>query len=100
MDLKVWYALLLPAGSGRHAKARREERRTVGRMEFKTFVNHFIRIPCQVLRTGRIVCRLLGWNSWLEVFFRFLDERLSDFPDMEDSGLDSLACASDEAEGS
>lgn len=77
-NLKAWYALLLPAGSGRHAKARREERRTVGRMEFKTFVNHFIRIPCQVLRTGRrIVCRLLGWNPWLEVFFRFLDERLS-----------------------
>ena len=77
-NLKAWYALLLPRGSGRHAKTRRDERRTVRRMEFKTFVNHFIRIPCQVFRTGRrIVCRLLGWNPWLGVFFRFLDDRIS-----------------------
>jgi hypothetical protein len=76
-NLKAWYALLLPVGSGRHAQARRDERRTVGRMEFKTFVNHFIRIPCQVLQTGRrIVCRLLAWNPWLDVFFRFLDNRI------------------------
>ncbi|MGD9724755.1 MAG: IS1380 family transposase [Pirellulales bacterium] len=74
-NLKAWYALLLPEGSGPHAAARREEKRSVRRMEFKTFVNYFIRLPCQVVRTGRrIVCRLLAWNARLDVFFRFLDQ--------------------------
>ena len=54
--------------------ARQEEKQCVGRMEFKTFVNHFIQLPCQVLRTGRrIVCRLLSWNRRLDIFFRWLD---------------------------
>jgi hypothetical protein len=74
-NLKAWCALLLPEGSGPHAAARQEEKRSVRRMEFKTFVNYFIRLPCQVVRTGRrIVCRLLGWNARLGVFFRFLDQ--------------------------
>jgi hypothetical protein len=51
-----------------------EEQRRVLRMEFRTFVEAFIRIPCQVLRTGRqLVCRLLGWNRWQDVFFRAVD---------------------------
>ena len=74
-NLKAWYALLLPEGKGQHAAARQEEKRSVRRMEFKTFVNHFIQLPCQVLRTGRrIVCRLLGWNARLGVFFRLWDQ--------------------------
>jgi hypothetical protein len=42
-------------------------------MEFRTFVNAFVRIPCQVVRTGRkIVHRLLAWNRWQSVFFRLV----------------------------
>jgi hypothetical protein len=44
------------------------------RMEFKGFVNAFLRLPCQIVRTGRrIVYRLLSWNPWLELFFRGVD---------------------------
>ncbi len=75
-NLKAWYALSLPApaGDGPVAVARREEKRRVLRMEFRTFVEAFIRIPCQVLRTSRQqVCRLLGWNRWQDVFFRAVE---------------------------
>jgi hypothetical protein len=40
-------------------------------MEFTTFLNALIRVPAQVVRTGRlIVFRLLGWNRWQHVFLR------------------------------
>ncbi|OAI40238.1 hypothetical protein AYO40_05005 [Planctomycetaceae bacterium SCGC AG-212-D15] len=43
-------------------------------MEFKTFVNAFVRLPCQIIRTSRrLVYRLLSWNPWQPVFFRMLD---------------------------
>ena len=74
-NLKAWYALLLPEGRGRHAAAWREQKRTVLRMEFRTFANYFLRLPCQVVTTGRrIVYRLLGWNRYQAVFFRFLNQ--------------------------
>jgi hypothetical protein len=44
------------------------------RIEFKTFVNAFVRLPCQVVRSGRkLVYRLLGWNPYEPIFFRLLD---------------------------
>jgi hypothetical protein len=44
------------------------------RLEFKTFVNAFVRIPCEIVRTGRrLVYRLLSWNPHLPIFFRLLD---------------------------
>ena len=44
------------------------------RMDFSTFFDAFIRVPAQIVRTGRrIVYRLLAWNRWQPVFFRFLD---------------------------
>ena len=74
-NLKAWYALLLPEGSGRQAAAWREQKQAVLRMEFRTFSNHFLRLPCQVVKTARrIVCRLLSWNRYQAVFFRFLDQ--------------------------
>jgi len=94
-NLKAWYALLLPEGSGPRAAARREEKRSVRRMEFKTFVNYFIRLPCQVVRTGRrIVCRLLAWNARLDVFFRFLDQfqRSSAVVSRSQRGVTALRC--------
>jgi hypothetical protein len=49
----------------------RHEQTIVLRMEFKTFVNAFIRIPCQIVRTGRkLIYRILSWNPWQHMFFR------------------------------
>ena len=43
-------------------------------LEFKAFVSAFVRLPCQVIRTGRkLVYRLLGWNRYQPIFFRLLD---------------------------
>ena len=42
--------------------------------EFKTFLNAFMRMPCQILRTGRrLIYRLLSWNPWQQVFLRGVD---------------------------
>lgn len=72
-NLKVWFALSLPETGGK-AEQRRDEKRTVLRMEFRTFVNALVRMPCQILRTGgRLVYRLLAWNRWQEVLFRAVD---------------------------
>mgnify|MGYP001591330454 CR=1 FL=1 len=71
--LKAWFALLLPE-DGRWAQKHREQKRTVLMMEFKGFLSGFMRLPCQIIRSGRrIVYRLLSWNPWLEVFFRGVD---------------------------
>ena len=44
-------------------------------MEFRTFVSFFIRIPCQIINTGRkLVYRMLGWNVWQSVFCRLAAE--------------------------
>jgi hypothetical protein len=68
--LKAWWALLLPE-TGRWREKRRAEKQTVLRMEFKKFVNGLVRVPCQIVRTGRrIVYRLLAWNPWLGVLVR------------------------------
>ena len=40
-------------------------------MEFKSFVNAFIRVPAQIIRQGRkTIYRLLAWNPWQPVFLR------------------------------
>ncbi len=68
--LKVWFALLLPEG-GRWAQKHKQEKEAVLRMEFRTFLNAFIRVPAQVVRAGRrILFRLLSWNRWQHIFFR------------------------------
>jgi len=71
--LKAWWALLLPESPGRWRPRHRAEKRRVLGMEFKTFVNAFVLVPCQVIRTARrVVLRLLGWNPHLSIFFRLL----------------------------
>ena len=73
-NLKAWAALWLPE-TGRWAQKHRQEKQRVLRMEFRTFVNHFIKIACQIVRTGRrIVYRLLTWKPFLPVFRRLTDE--------------------------
>jgi len=71
--LKAWFALLLPE-RGRWASQHQAEKQSVLRMQFRTFVNTFVRMPCQIVRTGRkIVYRLLSWNRWQHVFLRGVD---------------------------
>lgn len=73
-NLKAWWALWLPE-KGRAAKRHRKEKQEILKMEFRTFVNYMMKIPCQIIRTGgRLVYRLLGWNRWLEVFRRLAVE--------------------------
>ena len=72
-NLKAWWALMLPEQPGRWREQHREEKQRVLRLEFKAFVNTFVTIPCQVIRTGRrLVLRMLGWNPSLMTFFRLL----------------------------
>lgn len=62
-DLKAWYGLLLPY-------------RTLGlqvvRMEFKRFINTFMRIPCLIIKGGHRICyRLVGYNTKLNHILNF-----------------------------
>jgi len=71
--LKAWFALCLPE-QGRWAAQHKGEKESVLKMEFKRFLNAFVRVPCQIVRSGRrIVYRLLAWNPWQGVFFRAVD---------------------------
>jgi hypothetical protein len=71
--LKAWFGLRLPE-TGRWGERYAAEKAAVLRMEFKAFVNAFILVPVQVVRTSRrIVCRLLAWNPWQAVFVRGVD---------------------------
>ena len=73
-DLKAWWALLLPEGRGGHQQTYRADKLWVLRLEFKRFVQAFVRLPCQIVRTGRkLVYRLLSWNPYQPIFFRLVD---------------------------
>jgi hypothetical protein len=70
-NLKAWWALWPSETPGRWQERHHHEKETLLRMEFKTFVNAFLRLPCQIIRAGRrFVYRLLSWNPWQHVFFR------------------------------
>ncbi|QVL29917.1 IS1380 family transposase [Telmatocola sphagniphila] len=72
-NLKAWWALTLPETPGRWREKHRDQKQSVLKMEFKTFLNAFMLLPCQIVRkAGRIVYRLLGWNPHLPIFFRLL----------------------------
>ena len=72
-NLKAWYALLLPE-KGRWKETHRREKRHVLRMEFKSFINAFVRMPAQLVKGARrIVYRLLNWNPYQRIFLRALD---------------------------
>jgi hypothetical protein len=64
----------LPEAPGRWQAKHRAEKRWVLGLEFKAFVNAFVRLPCQIIRTGRrLVYRLLSWNPYQTIFFRLVD---------------------------
>ncbi|WP_276982346.1 IS1380 family transposase [Ferrimicrobium acidiphilum] len=68
--LKAWCALLVPI-SPRWADKHNAERRLMLGMEFRTFRQAFIEIPCQIVKGARQVrWRILAWNPWLGLFFR------------------------------
>ncbi len=74
-NLKAWWALWPQEHPGRWAQRHREEKEWVLRMEFKTFINAFVRLPCQILRAGRrLVYRLLNWNPYQRLFFRVVSQ--------------------------
>ncbi len=61
-NMKAWYGLLTPNKVLGHK---------IIRMEFKRFINTFIKIPCLIIKTGRrIVYRLVCYNSYMKDFFR------------------------------
>ena len=73
-NLKAWWALTLPAPPGRWQQQQRADKHWVLRLEFKTFVNAFVRLPCQIIRSGRkLVYRLMAWNPYQPIFFRLVE---------------------------
>jgi hypothetical protein len=74
-NLKAWWALWLPERPGRWQEKHRAEKAWVIGLELKTFLQAFVRLPCQIVRTGgRLVYRLLSWNPYLGIFFRLVDQ--------------------------
>jgi hypothetical protein len=73
-NMKAWWALMLPAPPGRWQEKHLREKQWVLKMEFKTFLNAFMLLPCQIINTsGKVVYRLLSWNPYMLIFFRLLD---------------------------
>jgi hypothetical protein len=72
-SLKAWSALVLPE-QGRWSEKYRAEKRSLLRMEFRTFCVAMVQVPCQIVRTSRrVVYRLLSWNPWQGVFLRLVE---------------------------
>ena len=75
-NLKAWLALSLPDTPGRWQDKHQAEKRRLLGLEFRTFVNAFLRLPAQIVRTARkVVVRLLSWNGWQSVFHRLAAPR-------------------------
>ena len=69
--LKAWCGLLLPVAPGKWESHHREQRHTIIRMEFKRFRSAMLRIPCQIVKTGRrIIYRIMSWNPWTSSLLR------------------------------
>ena len=74
-NMKAWWALWPTETPGRWRERHSREKMTLLGMEFKTFLNAFLCLPCQIVRTGRrLVYRLLNWNPWQPLFFRTLSQ--------------------------
>ena len=72
-SLKAWAALRLPE-TGRWAEKYKAEKLWLLGLEFKTFVQSFVAIPCQIVRqAGRLVCRVLCYRPHLPLFFRLAE---------------------------
>jgi hypothetical protein len=70
-NLKAWLALSLPAQKNEKPAERQAIKQRLLGLEFRTFVNNFLRLPAQVVTSGRrVIVRLLAWNHWQPIFFR------------------------------
>jgi hypothetical protein len=70
--LKTWAALSLPIDPRWHTRHLQQQKTLLG-MEFRTFLNAFIAVPAQIIRTSRrIIYRLLAYNPSQQLFFRML----------------------------
>lgn len=71
--LKAWFAMSLSVNP-RWREKHEADRTAVLRMDFRTFLNTVIRIPCQIVKTARqIVYRFLAWTPGEHLVFRLLD---------------------------
>ena len=69
-DMKAWYGMLLPY---RHIGLQ------IMHMEFRRFINTFIRIPCLIIKTGRRICyKAVGYNAQTKHMFN-LSAKLKTF---------------------
>lgn len=74
-NLKAWLALSLATSPGRSRVEQQAQKQQMLGLEFRTFVNYFLRLPAQVVKTGRqIIVRLLAYNTWQSVFFRLAEQ--------------------------
>jgi len=71
--LKQWFALMSPV-SPRHRQQHEDDKARVVNMEFRSFLQRFMLVPAQILRSGRrLIYRFLAWRPDLLFFFRTLD---------------------------
>lgn len=71
-SIKAWVGLSLPISS-RWRERHEQEREAIIRMDFRTFLQAFVLVPAQIVRSGRrLIYRLLGWNPWQSAFLRFV----------------------------
>jgi hypothetical protein len=72
--LKAWMGLCLPVSPGLHQQRHQQQKDQIVKMEFKKFRNTLMRLPCQIVKTGRrIIYRLLSWNPWVGVLARMAE---------------------------
>ena len=72
-SLKAWAALLIPI-STRWRDPHVLKQQTLLRMVFRGFVDRVLRIPAQIVRTGRrVICRVIGHCAEIDLFMRLLD---------------------------
>ncbi len=72
-NLKAWFALSLPESPGRWQELHRQQNEWVLRLEFRSFLNTFVLLPCPIVKTGRkLVYRLLSWSPRLDILFRLI----------------------------
>src|SRR5207253_1153724 len=61
-SIKTWFALSIPI-SARWRERHEADRQRVLRMDFRSFVQRFMLIPAQIIRSGRrLIFRLLAYR--------------------------------------
>lgn len=72
-SLKAWFAMTMPVTPRWHEKHNEAGDRVL-RMDFRSFVQRFVLIPAQILRTGRqLVYRVLAWRPDVSDLLRLAD---------------------------